>query len=73
VLRCPHAEMLARYIRGELEPNVLLVDTAQVAEFATHLTWAGLRIEPQLAVAVKGVSASEGMPILHQFIKPCNR
>jgi hypothetical protein len=52
---------------------VLLVDTAQVAEFATHLTWAGLRIEPQLAVAVKGVSASEGMPILHQFIKPCNR
>ncbi len=57
VLRCEHAETLAaikasktlgRYIHGELAPDVLLIDTAQVAEFETHLAWAGLRIEPQL-------------------------
>ena len=59
VLRCQHAETLAaikasktlgRYIRGELAPAVLLIDTAQVAEFEAHLAWAGLKIEPQLAV-----------------------
>ena len=38
------------YIRGELAPAVLLIDTAQVAEFEAHLAWAGLKIEPQLAV-----------------------
>ena len=55
VLRCEHAETLAaikgsktlrRYIRGELAPDVLLIDTAQLAEFEAHLAWAGLRIEP---------------------------
>lgn len=59
VLRCQHAETLAaikasktlgRYIRGELAPAVLLIDTAQVAEFEAQLAWAGLKIEPQLVV-----------------------
>ena len=55
VLRCEHAETLAaikasktlrRYIRGELAPDVLLIDTAQLAEFEAHLAWAGLRVDP---------------------------
>ena len=59
VLRCQHAETLAaikasktlrRYIRGELAPDVLLIDTAQVAEFEAHLVWAGLKIETRLGV-----------------------
>lgn len=59
VLRCEQPETLAAikaskvlkpYIRGELAPDTLLVDTEQVAEFRAHLAWAGLKIEPRLGV-----------------------
>ena len=69
VLRCQHAETLAaikasktlgRYLRGELAPDVLLVDTAQVAEFEAHLAWAGLKIEPLTRPAAPTAAPAHG-------------
>jgi hypothetical protein len=59
VLRCPSAEAFAaivgsprlrRYVRAQLGPDALLVDTAHVDVFVEVLAWAGLRMTDELTI-----------------------
>lgn len=41
---------LRRFLRGELAPDLVAVDRAQLEAFLAHLRWAGLTIAPALVV-----------------------
>lgn len=41
---------LRRFLRGELAPDLVVVDRGQLAAFQAHLRWAGLTISPGLTV-----------------------
>lgn len=59
VLQCPQPTVFAaiaasptlrRFLRGELAPDLLVIDGDQLEAFQAHLRWAGLEISPQLTV-----------------------
>ena len=41
---------LRRFLRGELAPDLVVVDRTQLDAFQAHLRWAGLEISPELTV-----------------------
>jgi hypothetical protein len=41
---------LRRFLRGELAPDLVVVDRGQLDAFQAHLRWAGLAISPELTV-----------------------
>ncbi|MDQ1301025.1 MAG: hypothetical protein QG637_946, partial [Chloroflexota bacterium] len=41
---------LRRFLRGELAPDLVVVDRGQLDAFQAHLRWAGLEIAPELIV-----------------------
>ena len=44
---------LRRYLRGEVAPDLVIVDQAKVAEFEEQLRWAGLQVTGELSVNVR--------------------
>ena len=44
---------LRRYLRGEVAPDLVIVDQAKVAEFEEQLRWAGLQVTGELSVKVR--------------------
>ena len=44
---------LRRYLRGEVAPDLVIVDQAKVADFEEQLRWAGLQVTGELSVKVR--------------------
>ena len=44
---------LRRYLRGEVAPDLVIVDQAKIAEFEEQLRWAGLQVTGELSVKVR--------------------
>ena len=44
---------LRRYLRGEVAPDLVVVDQAKVAAFEEQLRWAGLQVSGELSVKVR--------------------
>ena len=44
---------LRRYLRGEVAPDLVIVDQTKVADFEEQLRWAGLQVTGELSVKVR--------------------